>query len=395
MAYTYAARQPILDENGDIFGYEILFRDSLDNKFPDVNSDHATNRILAEQFFSTHADIIEGKLAFINFSYNSIINLLPTLLSKDQIVIEVLEDCLPTKELFFAMVKLKNLGYKLALDDFIPSPDWIPFLPYVDIIKFDIRITPANKVKNFIKKISGSKIKFIAEKVETHEEYQNSLEAGFHYFQGYFFSKPEIIKKKRISKSQMTAIELAKEVSRKSIDFKKIESIFSSDVILSYELLKYVNTDKITSSISSFSHALSYLGEDRLRYFISFSIMTNLSSSKPPIINNLSVQRARFCELIALTMDNVIDSESAFLVGLFSLLDVIFDAPMADVVSSIPIDHTIKKALTQNDCALSNLLILAKSYEYGEWNTVDKMAEFMNVETETLRRCFEDAIRWD
>jgi EAL and modified HD-GYP domain-containing signal transduction protein len=184
LKYSYIARQPILDSDRKTFGYELLFRDGPKNTFPEIDPDKATSRLLSDHFLSTHYQTLGNHVGFVNFPYQSLVNLVPTLFPSDSLVVEVLEDCEPTSELLDAIKKMATQGYRIALDDFVPSKEWQPFLPYVSFIKFDIRIVPIAKAGLFISKLRGSKIKFLAEKVETYDEFEQAKKAGFDYFQG-------------------------------------------------------------------------------------------------------------------------------------------------------------------------------------------------------------------
>jgi EAL and modified HD-GYP domain-containing signal transduction protein len=140
MRYTYVARQPILNAKGVTLGYELLFRDGEMNAFPShISSERATYRLIAENFLTVGSPSDRRSArCFINFPYKSLIRRLPFMLPKHRIVVEVLETCEPTDELYHAIRDLHRHGYLLALDDFVYSPAWERFLPYVHIVKLDI-----------------------------------------------------------------------------------------------------------------------------------------------------------------------------------------------------------------------------------------------------------------
>ncbi|MDF4716173.1 HDOD domain-containing protein, partial [Vibrio parahaemolyticus] len=201
------------------------------------------------------------------------------------------------------------------------------------------------KAAIFIQALSPFKIDFLAEKVETYEEFEQALEAGFNYFQGYFFSKPEMIQKKRLNPAFLTVIQLCKEIADKPIDFNEVERLFSIDVTLSYKLLTYVNSGyTLTTKIKSFRQALIYLGEERLRRFISLVAIASVQEDKPDSLYSLAIQRARMCELLLSQMNTRYDPGQAFLTGMFSLLGSLLDQPLSDVIEDIPVDEDIKLA---------------------------------------------------
>ncbi|WED22752.1 EAL domain-containing protein [Vibrio sp. JC009] len=394
-AYSYVARQPILDREKKTVAYELLFRDGPKNTFPEVEPELATSRLLSEQFLSAQSDAIGSKLGFVNFPYNSLINGIPTLFPKDKVVVEILEDCEPTDELLEAIKQLAAKGYKVALDDFVPSPGWIRFLPYIDIIKFDIQIVPVAKAIKFIDKLRETKIQFLAEKVETYEEFHEAKEAGFDFFQGYFFSKPEILQQKTIEPSFLTTVQLSSEAAAEDINYDEVERIISTDVSLSYKLLRYVNSSAaISSEIKSFHQALVYLGQSRLRKFIALVALTSANESKPDSLYGLSIHRARICELLYRRLDKKNDGKQAFLVGMFSLLDSLMDQPLESILEAIPLDNAIKDALLKKEGALGKLLSVSIAYENADWKALTWLADELGLSQQELISSYESATEW-
>ncbi len=395
MKYSYIARQPILDSDRKTFGYELLFRDGPKNTFPEIDPDKATSMLLSDHFLSTHYQTLGNHVGFVNFPYQSLVNLVPTLFPSDSLVVEVLEDCEPTSELLDAIKKMAKQGYSIALDDFVPSKEWQPFLPYISYIKFDIRIVPIAKASLFISKLKGSKIKFLAEKVENYEEFEQAKKAGFELFQGYFFSKPEIIQRKALQPTFLTIVQLCKEIAKEEMDYKELESLIARDLSLSYKLLTFVNASSIVSSkIQSFKQALVYLGEQRLRQFISLVAIASTDSSKPNYLYGLSIQRARFCQLAWSKSRQSGDSDLAFLTGMFSLLDCLLDQSLETIVDVIPIDESVKAALTKGEGSLGKILSLSKAYEHAAWDQVSTLASSLNLNDAVLSQCYDEALQW-
>ncbi|MCE0492829.1 EAL and HDOD domain-containing protein [Vibrio salinus] len=394
MQYSYVARQAIFNVKKEVLGYELLFRDGPENVFPNIDSEQATNRLISEHFFALHKRVADGRLTFVNFPYKSLTSQTPTLLPKERLVVEILEDCKPTHELLTAIQDLKTKGYKLALDDFIPNAEWKPFLPYIDYIKFDITQIPSHKAKLLIEKLSCTNIQFIAERVETYPEYKACSDAGFHLFQGYFFSKPEMIKKEKIDPSLIATIQLCKEMANFEIDFNRVESIISKDVSLSYKLLTLVNNSPhVLIKIKSFKQAIAYLGEERLRQFVALIAIAASAYGKPRHLFTLSLQNAYFCEEIAKHVPSLKDEHnSAFLVGIFCFLDSILDQPLADLINDMPLDERVRSALINRDGNLGMILELALAYDHADWRTVLTILEQLNTNIEVAAQCYDTAI---
>ncbi len=269
----------------NLYAYELLFRDGLENVFPDIDGDEATSRMIAgSQFNFGLEDFLGDKPGFINFTLDTLLKKYPTLLPKEQIVVEILETVQPGKRLLSEVQLLKEQGYQIALDDYIHQKVWRHFYPYVDIIKIDFRTTSQPLMHEIIAAIAEfPHIKLLAEKVETIEEFQLALNMGFSYFQGYFFSKPEMLQSKALSPAQLTLAELLYETSKSEMDLANITAIFQRDVNLSYKLLRYSNSAvfKRRSEIETIKQAIVVLGQNELKKFLSVLFTAQVSSEKP------------------------------------------------------------------------------------------------------------------
>ncbi|MDD9196766.1 EAL domain-containing protein [Aliivibrio sp. S3MY1] len=393
--YSYIARQPILDIKKNTIGYELLFRDGPKNTFPAVEAEEATSRLLSDHFISAHCNATNDKLGFVNFPHQSLINLVPTLFNSNNLVVEILEDCIPNQELLAAVKTLSERGYKLALDDFEPHPDWTPFLPYINIIKFDIQATPILKAKLFIRHCKKYNISFLAEKVENYEEFELAKSVGFTYFQGYFFSKPEMLQQRSMRPNQLSTIQLYKEISAPIIDFEAVEKQLVKDVSLSYKLLRFVNLSSVIDQpINSFKQALVYLGENKLRQFISLVAVAHATKNKPHSLYTLSIHRAKLCELIVNKTSIDLEPSQAFLVGLFSLLEPLLDQPLDELLQRLPISTEIKLALTKRTGSLGMLLLAIESYEKADWLTITQCCAALKITEEEFTTYYQESAEW-
>ncbi len=395
--YFYAARQPILDRDKNLFAYELLFRDGLENVFPDIDGDEATSRMIAgSQFNFGLDDFLGDKLGFINFTLDTLLKKFPSMLPKEQVVVEILETVQPGKRLLAECQALKEQGYIIALDDYIHQPVWRHFYPFIDIIKIDFRNTTNDVIQDVIKATAAfPNIKLLAEKVETIEEFQLAMGMGFSYFQGYFFSKPEMLQSKALSPAQMTLAELLYETSKAEMDLAKITSIFERDVNLSYKLLRYSNSAvfKRRSEIETIKQALVVLGQLELKKFLSVLFTAQVSSEKPAELMRLAMTRAKFAEGIA-TMHRKTDIAKAFLTGMMSLMDAILDEPMTSVMSKLPLSKDIKDALVDNEGLLAEYLGLVKCYEQAMWQAANVAIDKLGLDAKLLPDAYHEAVQW-
>lgn len=398
MTVTYVARQPILNRNKNTLGYELLFRDGERNAYPaHIESNRATYRLIVENFLSVGLNpSIPSSRCFVNFPYQSLIRRLPLSLPKDKVVVEILETCTPTDELLEAVKELYQAGYMIALDDFTSTPEWERFLRYTHIVKLDIMQMGLDEACDLVRAHQGKKFSFLAERVETEQEFQQAKEAGFKFFQGYFFSKPEIIKTKYISPEQVIAMELFQEVCKPDVDFQRVESIVAKDIALSYKLLRLVNTmsPRLEVTISSFRQALVYLGQDKLKMFVSLAVASYVSDKKPKELYGLSLQRAQFCQRMSRYQAFEGHQEQAFMIGLFSLLDALLDLSLENLVEQLPLCKSIKVALLRREGPYGTLLALEESFEHADWQQIDEHCANLGLNVEQVKTELTEARRW-
>ncbi|QBJ64582.1 HDOD domain-containing protein [Pseudoalteromonas sp. DL-6] len=394
---VFVARQAILNRNQNVVAYELLFRDSPENCFPGVSDGQATARLIMENQLNLGTrHITSGKKALINIGPESLkLDLCEFLPCKD-VVIELLETIEPSDDTYELCRKLFHSNYKLALDDFVYSPQWERFLKLVNLIKFDIRLTPLAEIPLVVNKLKKYKnIKLLAEKIETDEEYKLARKMGFDYFQGYYFARPAMIEQKDIHYNYGLVIAIYSEVMKPDPDVKVITGLFELDAALAYKLLRLLNSGvfPLQSQISSLKQALVYLGQARLKKFVSLIVTAHTARDKPIELMQMCVIRARFCELIASKVAKQVQGE-AFLTGLFSLLDAILDQPMALLVDKLPFPDEIKAALTGEKNNLYYILETVKAYETGSWWALEKAVLLINLDSAFLPKLYKQAVQW-
>ncbi|XOV80239.1 MAG: EAL and HDOD domain-containing protein [Aestuariibacter sp.] len=395
--FAYVARQAILDRDKNVIGYELLFRDGKQNCFPNIDADEATSKILAGNHLTLGLDeITGGKTAFINFFEDTLLYRFPTSLDPFGVVIEIVETAPISDELLAACKHIKQLGYKLALDDHDFDPKWDVFLPYVDIIKVDIRESDYETIAKHIPKFLDANVKLIAEKIETYQEYEQYRDLGCHYFQGYFYAKPEVMKHKNIPKSKLSMVELIGESSKMQMDIDRINEIIERDVALSYMLLRFINNPLINkrNKITSLRHALNYMGEVELKKFIALLALANMGDDKPAELVQICLVRAKFCELLAKEKNEIENPPKGFLVGLFSLLDAMLDKSMESLVDNLPLTEDLKEALCGRKNNLLLYLEIARSFETANWGRTKKLAQGIRIQQKVLHGLYNQSIVW-
>ncbi|GGA81103.1 EAL and HDOD domain-containing protein [Ornithinibacillus halotolerans] len=399
----FVARQPILTTKQDVFAYELLYRNNnYDNRYSMINNERATSEVINSLLQIGIDEISENKPCFINFSETLLEQDLPTILGPKNIVIEVLESVNPTDQVIQNCIRLKEMGYKIALDDFElreSSHNFNRLIELADIIKIDIQKTGRIEQLWMIEKLMSENVTFLAEKVETREEFEQCLIDGYSLFQGYFFSKPIILSTSDIPILSHNLFLIMSAISTEEPNINKIAEIIESDLALSYKLLRLLNSPSLglIYEIKSIRQAIMLLGLIELRKWIFvLSYREQLRTLEAPLdeVIKLSLTRAKACELIFLHLGKSKNASSAFLVGLFSLMDTIFKQPLEYLLYKIPVDRIIRDTLLDTETALSPVCNLVIAAEKGDWSTMEQLLHQMNIKQEKFNVLYHQSVSW-
>lgn len=394
----FVARQPIFKRNKEVFAYELLFRSGLTNYFdPLQDGEEATSKVITNSFLLIGiATITEGKKAFINFSEEMLLQGYPSLFPKEIAVVEVLETVGATPEVVDACEKLVGAGYVLALDDFLYEDRFLPLIKLAKIIKFDIRQMSLPELERQAKIVSRHNVKLLAEKIETFEEFEATKKLGFDLFQGYFFSRPQIMEGRDIPGSKLHYLQVLKVIQDEDYDFAELAKFVSRDVSLAYKLLKYANSAYFArrQKLDSIEMAVAMLGQLTLRKWLSLMMLSYLADDKPSELLNLAAFRGSFCELIADQLLGRRKEAGMFhTVGMFSLLPAMLDKAMADILPELALPEAIQEALLSEVATpLSRTLRLVMAYERGDWEKTAVLAKKIKINLDSLPLLYEQAI---
>ena len=281
------------------------------------------------------------KLGFDNFTEDSIINGQPLLFDAKHMVVEILETATPNKMLLEAVKDLFNKGYQIALDDYVDSEQWHAFFPYIKLIKVDLLHTSDEQVEaifNGVKK-AYPEIKLLAEKVESYRDFEKVRTMGFDLFQGYFFSRPQVIRSRTLSVEQTTITTLVTSLLDDEVDITEVVKIIEREPSLSYKLLRYAQSPlfKRQMEVSSIKQAITNLGMHELKRFSSLLFANEMTKGKHKELNKQALCRAKFCELLENHLGSAKESNYAFLTGLFSLMDAMLDAEIENLLMQISV----------------------------------------------------------
>jgi EAL and modified HD-GYP domain-containing signal transduction protein len=394
----FVARQPIFDVNKKTFGYELLYRSgNSSNFFTGVDGDEATSSVMINSFLVIGIKTLTGdRKAFVNFTKNLILKDVATLFPKEYLVVEILENIEPDKDIIEKCRKLKESGVTIALDDFVFSQKYEPLIELADIIKVDFMATSDKEKERLVKRYRGSDIKFLAEKVETNEEFQKGVELGYSYFQGYFFSKPTIVKSKDIPSNKLNCIHLIKVIDDIDPSFKNIAKIIEKDVSLSYEILKLVNSVAFSrgNKITSINQAVVMIGLKEIKKWAYLVVLRKMGEDKPSEVIKYSLVRAKFCELMAESLGQSNQSSEFFLMGMFSFIDVLMDRPIEELLDNLPLTSDVKETLLGKDSKMGLVYQIVKSFERGEWLRIWGLVQDLSLSEEDIAKTMYKSIEW-
>lgn len=387
----FIARQPIYDRKNQLVGYELLYRagDTDIAEFSDGNL--ASTEVILNSFMNVGVDNLVGSsLAFINITEEFILNESMTPMFEDQTVLEILEDIKPTKEVIAGVKRIKDQGYKISLDDFRYSPEYDELLKLADFVKIDVIALDAEEVVQQLNALNDFDVRVVAEKVETPEMFSFCSSKKFDYFQGFYFCKPQVVMKKHVPANKLVVLTLVKKLENPDFDFDDIEKTLAHDAILTFKLLRYVNSASFTrrKEIESIREALVLVGGDTIKKWATLILMTQLAEGKPQALLVTALVRARMCELIANTTGE--KSEQMFIIGLFSLLDALMDMEMDDLLDELALSTSVKLALLDYEGENGEILLNVIRYEQGQWVDLIKQG----VDAKAYFSYYIEAVKW-
>jgi c-di-GMP-related signal transduction protein len=394
---VFVARQPIFNKKNTVVAYELLFRNSKENLYNNEDGDKATLELITNSFSTIGIEnIISGKKAFINFTENLLKQGIASVLPPNLVTVEILENVKPSEDVILACKNLKQQGYTLALDDFVFSDNYKELIKLADIIKVDFTITKGIERKSIIERINSKKVIFLAEKVETVEEFEEAISYGYTYFQGYYFSKPVILSGTDVPQQKFYYLKILKEINSENSNVETLEKLILRDVSLSYKLLKLLNSTAFgfKNKVKNINHAIALLGEKEVIKWLYLFVVKSMGENKPSELVDLALIRAKFAECIVVKTRYSEKSMNAYLSGMLSTMDAILDKPMKEIINEVSLPEEVSQALTGKSCFLHSILNLILAYEKAEWDKVNSISRELNITVSEMPSIYCETLKW-
>jgi EAL and modified HD-GYP domain-containing signal transduction protein len=395
------ARQPIFNRPEKVKAYELLFRKSVNSiSYDAFDGENSTIELLKSSLSVIGLDILTNGLpAFINFTGRLLRDDVPSLLPPDRVVIEVLETSYDDAGISDVVKDLKKKGYKIALDDFLYKTEYDNLIESADYIKVDFLQLNDDEKKEYPKKIGSLKnnLIFLAEKIETYDDFLLAKGSGYSLFQGYFFSKPSSVVRKSFPVRKQFILNLLDEAYREDWRPAVLEDMIKKDLSLSLRLLKFMNSVYFgfRNKINSIKQAIVLLGKNEFLKWLSLIAFGELADDKPEELVTLSILRAKMCENIAQILNRKKDDlPNFFLTGLFSSIDALLDMPKDEAISELPINSYVKDALLGVENIYFDVCEFVVSYEKTEVDKFYKLLEKLNLKFDDVIKAYLEAINW-
>ena len=394
----YSARQPIMDRHARVYGYELLFRSGPENRYTATDAEWASAMNIEQSATVFGLDQLVGdRRAFVNLSRGALLSEYHRLLPRERVVVELLEDIAPDAEVLAAVQRVRREGYLLALDDYSGAPESEPFLDLVHMVKADLRRWPHALEAARLAPLKARGLKLLAEKVETHEEQQAALAAGYDLLQGYFYCKPQMVEVRDLPPSKLSVLRFVAETSAAETSIERIEELFRADVGLTVRLLRFLNSASFgwRHEVDSIRHALELLGERPLRRWAIMLAMMSLCEDRPHELLVTALSRAHFAQQIGESSGlEEQHHDELFLAGMLTLIDTMVGRPAREILDGLAVSDSVRNAVLDHRAPLGPVLDLVTAYERGDWTALTEMLKHHPVPDRALNQAYVASLAW-
>lgn len=389
---VYMARQPIFDNENNVYAYELLYRSNgQDNLYTGVSGDESTADVVTNAFFGLDVkNVIGGARAFINFTGNLLKRGIPKMISPEILVVEVLENQLTDDDLLDACMELKELGYMIALDDFEYSSAYSELFQLGDLVKIDFR-TPQKSIEETAYICRYSNKLMLAEKIETRDEFEYAKKLGCTYMQGYYFAKPAIMSGSSIQPLPVNLMQVMQLIAEPEPSIEAIVEVMSRDTAMCQRVLRLINSAYfgVSNKVSSISQAILILGLDYLREWVYLMGMQKLTNNDNVEAMKTSLLMAKLCRKISLLIPEAAENaDSFYLMGLLSMVVFSGERALAQALDEFPLTNDIKKGLLRRGGIYSDVFETAMFYTNADWESFEEIIGKYNIDSASITDLF-------
>ncbi len=392
---VFATTQPIFDRLTNVYGYDMDFRSGFEAEFAAAAARGGAGDI--DFWRAMGFDVILGLgRGHVTFHRDLLIQNIPVLFPPDTLVVGVPGDLRGDRELITACRQLKDVGYELELMNFQPDQTDSPFLDFGDIVRVDAAAVPQDRQAAVCAELTKRGVRPLAGEVAGRRQYEEAHEAGFWYFQGEFFRRPVLASNKELPTQKAHYLALLKEVNKPQLAYDELEGLIKVDVPMTYRLLRFINSAwyGLKQTISSIRHALVLLGPGEVKLWASMLLLRELGEDAPKELFRRCLIRAKMAEGIAPRVGMEIQAQELFLMGMFSLAEVLTNVPLARVLEGLPLSQDVKMALLAQGGPFGLVYETVEQYERGQWERLSESAAALDLDENALPALFSAAVQW-
>lgn len=386
------AREPVFTLKKKLFAYQFIYRNQANGAFPLDISGLSLND---EPLHGLNIDeLMQVSKTIINLKVNDIENFADSFSPSDVIVELSGVDREPSGNILADIQQLKYEGFQILISHY--QAQWPLLLKLANYVKCELQHTTPSEIRALKEKLQFDDIKIIATQVHSYFQFEQCQSLGIDLVQGFFFLESLESNNKPVPTSKLAYMQLMMEIAKPELNSESLQHIFEKDPTLSFMLMKFINNPLVNKSykITSIRHALNFLGELMVRRFVAIVTLAGLNADKPNELLNLSLSRAKYCELVDADFADTSDAMSAFLVGLFSLLDIILVQPLPQLIEGLGLEDKIEQALIHKKGHLYDILACAKAIEAGNWNALIECGNKLGLTQQDLFDKHRESVRW-
>jgi len=387
------SKQKIFDTKHNVYAYELKFKNDENQEIDLSTNIKETAQLIISSISNDELNNLLGRetQAFINVNEHIFSRELLDVLDNERFILNISNSINLTENIVKKIIQYRKRGFRLCVTNFDSSAKMIMkfhiLFNYIDLIKMDIMTSEQNNLKKIIKRFKGSRIKLIAQNIETKDEFKKCLQMGFDYFQGYYLDKPEIIEIVGSKEpSQVVILQLIKLI-KDNKETEEIEYFIRRQPDLSFKLIQFFNNlKKFDTRVESLTQVITLMGRNKLLRWLLVYLYSEVSTNPASrTILDLAIKRAQRMEKEADTRYK----EKAYLAGMFSMLDSIFDTDIKKLMSHIKMDRDITSLVLEKKGIFAGSLLRAEQAE-REYLKKVMLANFDKLNTTDIIYTLED-----
>ncbi len=388
MQSAFIGRQPIYREGVEVMGYELFSKNSEAEHHAFCNGDTVTAEAVLQEYLDVGiARLMKPQTAFINVTKGFVLNDYAWFLPKSDVVLQLAGDMPTDERLMKSLFHLGHHGYKIAVDN---PAEGSPIAEHADFVKLDISNSDRDGLSRRVGSFKSQDVKVVASGVNTVDDYEFCKQAGFDYFEGYHFCKPQCSDTGSLPSNRLSTLSLLSTLHNPDASIDELEHAVAKDLAMTHRILRHINSPLHATKreVSSVRHAISLVGTNQIRQWASVIWLNNIEE-KPRELMVMSLIRAHMCQQLAIA-ENSANADQFFTVGLLSLIDTLFDRPMDVVLKELPLIGAVTSALNHREGVMGEALNCVEAYERCDW----ECTTFRNLSEKKIREAYLNGVIW-